>query len=101
MGVLWTTATPINWTANVCPTGYHVPTKKEWSALLSTGNITKLKFAQSGWRKWDGSVTQDYMAYWCSDLTADNKYQIFNNFTSFSIQSNSHMAAVTVRCMKD
>ncbi|MCL2284567.1 MAG: hypothetical protein FWC26_14730 [Fibromonadales bacterium] len=106
----------------ICPSGWHIPTKEEWNALINfVGPMsgTKLK-ATSGWNN-DGNGTDDYgfsalpggykykngsaMYYglagfwWSTDSIAE--LQMFYNNNNASVMSASKDQVRSVRCLKN
>ena len=105
---LWQLSSGIN---NVCPAGWHVPTKVEWEAE-SLGVLqdayTQLNITTGGVRNFNGSFSNTVTAglYWSSTLfqgVSSTAWSI--NFTNTSAafsstsQVNSH--GLSVRCIKD
>jgi hypothetical protein len=105
---LWQTSSGIN---NVCPTGWHVPTKVEWEAE-SLGVLqdayAQLNITTGGVRNFNGSFSNVPSAglYWSSTLfqgTSNTAWAI--NFISsnaaFTNTSNPNSHGLSVRCIKD
>jgi hypothetical protein len=105
---LWQTSSGIN---NVCPTGWHVPTKVEWEAE-SLGVLqdayTQLNITTGGVRNFNGSFSNTVTAgqYWSSTLfqgVSNTAYAInfSNSSAASSTLSNVHSNGLSVRCIKD
>ncbi len=104
---LWQLSSGIN---NVCPAGWHVPTKVEWEAE-SLGVLqdayTQLNITTGGARIFNGafSNTLSNGAYWSSTLfqsTTINAWSInfSNSSAASSTTSNLHSHGLSVRCIK-
>lgn len=105
---LWQMASGIN---NVCPAGWHVPTRVEWDAE-SLGGLqyayTQLNITTGGARIFNGSFTSTLSngLYWSSTLfqsTSNTAWSInFSNFSAASsTTSNLNSNGLSVRCIKD
>ena len=105
---LWQLSSGIN---NVCPAGWHVPTKVEWEAE-SLGVLqdayTQLNITTGGARIFNGSFsgTLSNGLYWSSTLfqsTTINAWSInfSNSSAASSTTSNLHANGLSVRCIKD
>ena len=107
-GNLWQTASGIN---NVCPTGWHVPTKVEWEAE-SLGVLqdayTQLKITTGGVRNYNGTFSNTVTAgqYWSSTVFQSTSIFAWSiNFSTSSAASsttsNLTSNGLSVRCIKD
>jgi len=105
---LWQTASGIN---NVCPSGWHVPTKVEWEAE-SLGVLqdayAQLKITTGGVRVFNGSFGNVPSAglYWSSTLflgSSNTAWAInfINTNPAFINTSNPNSHGLSVRCIKD
>jgi hypothetical protein len=105
---LWQTSSGIN---NVCPAGWHVPTKVEWEAEslgVLQDSYTQLNITTGGVRNFNGSFSNTVTAgqYWSSTLfqgVSSTAYAInfSNSSAASSTLSNVHSNGLSVRCIKD
>ncbi len=103
---LWTSTGGTN---NPCPTGFHVPTQGEWSALLTAASITNstqaynslLVLPLAGRRWYHDATPRDFGAYgwyWSSTVnTAESAYVII----FWSSNSQYRAEASSVRCIQN
>jgi len=103
---LWKLPTPVN---NVCPTGWHVPTKAEWEAEnlgLLPDAFNKLKITAGGYRKMQNGLIEssEFNGQYWSSTTAPLSLT-FSFVCSESGQSYFYDgfrgAGLSVRCIKD
>ena len=97
---------------NVCPTGWHVPTRPEWEAeQLTTVQeaYNKLKLLNGGYRNFnDGSISATGISgyYWTSTVLtgATNTVYSFHIGTSINVafaSADIPANGESVRCIKD
>lgn len=106
---LWQGVEGIN---NPCPTGYRVPTEKEWEDEIATwdtkdvsgGYGSVLKLPSSGFRYPNDGALGDvnhYSNYWSSTIKAEKAIRLYVvNDASGTIHSN-RVDGYSVRCIKD
>jgi uncharacterized protein (TIGR02145 family) len=105
---LWQLTSGIN---NVCPAGWHVPSKVEWEAE-SLGVLqdayTQLNITMGGVRNFNGTFSNVLTAglYWSSTLfqgVSNTPWLInFTNFNpAFTSTSSVNSEGLSVRCIKD
>jgi uncharacterized protein (TIGR02145 family) len=113
----------------LCPTGFHVPTDQEWTALVNqSGGVNTaalaLKAAPSGFAGWDGSNSSGFTAlpggyrhylygnfwgggevgyWWSSSLQGTSAwfYGMGSNDPNVLRSSSPHTAGFSVRCLKN
>ena len=105
---LWQTSSGIN---NVCPTGWHVPTKVEWEAEslgVLQNAYTQLNITAGGVRNFNGSFSNvpSTGLYWSSTLFQGSSNIAWTiNFTNtsaaFASNTNPNSHGLSVRCIKD
>jgi uncharacterized protein (TIGR02145 family) len=103
----------VNGTNNPCPTGFRVPTKDEWVALISAASITNkdtaysstLKIPVAGYRhRHDGSffLVGSFGIYWSSSPLSTYAYNLFfGSGSADPADSENRADGYSVRCVKD
>jgi len=103
----------VNGTNNVCPAGFRLPTRAEWSTLVSAENITNsasafsssLKLPVAGYRyRSSGGVyyrgSSGY--YWSSSVTGVGAYYLYFYASAVNPAYGGNRASgFSVRCVKD
>jgi len=99
-----------NWYAGrldfMCPVGYHVPTKDDWTTLLNTlrdspDSITEsFKIIRAGWRDRYGGFRAHPGCWWISSPAYDinSAWRTDNDLT---IGAMPNVVGFSVRCVKD
>ena len=106
----WQGANGIN---NVCPAGFHLPTKDEWVALVAAEGITNsataysssLKLTVSGYRN-SASGVLTYRGsngdYWASSVNGASAYSLYFNSSDVNPAGSGNRAyGFSVRCVKN
>ena len=100
-----------NWYAGrldyLCPDGYHVPTKDDWSTLNNTFKESpasvkeSFKTVQAGYRDKYGDFWESNGCWWVSspDYNSSSAYKVENHY--FTISPFLKVQGYSVRCVKD
>lgn len=101
-------------TNNVCPTGFRIPTRAEWTAVLAAENITSiatayssaLKLTLNGYRDRSNGISYDQSAagnYWSSSVSGTDSLLLFYDISGVAAPSSAGSRAygLGVRCIKD
>jgi uncharacterized protein (TIGR02145 family) len=104
----------VSGTNNVCPTGFRLPTRAEWTAVLAAENITSiataysstLKLTVNGYRDRGTGVVGDQGAagnYWSSTVSGTDAAVLY--FNAGGVVAEPTLAnrsyGIGVRCVKD
>jgi len=99
---------PGNSTFNgVCPTGWRVPTKRDFEALEIANGLdaySKIKLVAAGLRnRHDGTITNTgvYGLYWTATVNGVRSYGVGFSQTATSIFLADRAVGYSVRCVKD
>jgi hypothetical protein len=97
-----------NWYAGklnmLCPVGYHVPSKDEWTTLAdymkdAPENVKKsFKVYSVGFRVWNGSFDGGPVGSWWTSSIDGSNTNVRQNFTFSNMPKNT---GYSVRCIKD
>lgn len=97
-----------NWYAaqlseDICPVGYHVPSREEWENLIDYFNNSSSDLEESfrainaGWRAWDGSFrSTSYGSWWIYSLDGSRVTNTWWNITTMPKNTG-----FSIRCVKN
>ncbi len=102
----------INGTNNPCPTGFRLPTRPEWSTLLTSSGITNyvtaynssLKLTESGHRNYNNASLHDLGTlgyYWSSSYSGVNAYYMAFGSLAYPSFNGYRSYGFSVRCIKN